>query len=268
MTTVLIIFSVVSCAAAITLGVFWWRLRGEEEARASARALALANGLSGTWPDAHNPFEPAPFEPADTDSRLDPLSQFAPESAATTSEDVRTRPPAMFASAGDIVDAPNGSPQLGSPRLGTFAIGAGLMIAAVLMLWLVGSLIGSLGARSSAPRTATAAAAQTAPLELLSLRQTHEGDQLVITGLVRNPQTNVRQERLTAVVFFFDTQGSFLSSARVPLDFRTLAPGDESPFRIALSSPANVGRYRVSFRHEEGAVVPHVDLRGEKASGT
>jgi hypothetical protein len=71
----------------------------------------------------------------------------------------------------------------------------------------------------------------------------------------------VPQERLTAVVFFFDGQGGFLSSTRAPLDYRALAPGEESPFQLSAPAPPGVARYRVSFRRDEGAVVPHVDRR-------
>ena len=84
---------------------------------------------------------------------------------------------------------------------------------------------------------------------------------LTISGLVRNPRGGVPQERLTAVVFFFDGQGGFLSSTRAPLDYRALAPGDESPFQLSAPAPPGVARYRVSFRRDEGAVVPHVDRR-------
>ena len=45
------------------------------------------------------------------------------------------------------------------------------------------------------------------------------------------------------------------------MDFVKLAGGDESPFVVSLDAPANVARYRVSFRTDEG-LVPHIDRRG------
>ncbi len=103
--------------------------------------------------------------------------------------------------------------------------------------------------------------AVTTALELMSLRQEMQDGTLTISGLVRNPRGGVPQERLTAVVFFFDGQGGFLSSTRAPLDYRALAPGEESPFQLSAPAPAGVARYRVSFRRDEGAIVPHVDRR-------
>ena len=61
-----------------------------------------------------------------------------------------------------------------------------------------------------------------------------------------------------------DRSGTFAGSGRAPLDFTTLDPGDESPFVVTLPNAAGVGRYRVSFRTEDGAV-RHVDRRAEQA---
>jgi hypothetical protein len=69
-------------------------------------------------------------------------------------------------------------------------------------------------------------------------------------------------ERLTAVVFLFDQQGGFVTSAKADVDFTKLAPGDESPFVISIDAPATVARYRVSFR-TQGGIVPHIDRRGQ-----
>jgi hypothetical protein len=68
-------------------------------------------------------------------------------------------------------------------------------------------------------------------------------------------------ERLSAVVFLFDQQGTFITSAKAPVDFIKLGAGDESPFVVSLDAPSNVARYRVSFRTDDG-IVPHIDRRG------
>jgi hypothetical protein len=81
-----------------------------------------------------------------------------------------------------------------------------------------------------------------------------------VSGLVRNPEGGLLVERLTAVAFLFDGEGALLSSARAPVDFLKLAPGDDTPFVVALPAPPNAVRYRVSFRTDAGSV-PHVDRR-------
>jgi hypothetical protein len=65
---------------------------------------------------------------------------------------------------------------------------------------------------------------------------------------------------VNVVVFVFDRRGAFITSLQGPLDFRTLAAGDESPFVVSLDHIADVGRYRVSFRADD-QIVPHVDRR-------
>jgi type II secretory pathway pseudopilin PulG len=147
---------------------------------------------------------------------------------------------------------------------------AAVMIGAVIAFWTIGRLMepttdraGTVAARAGAG----ANGAVTSALELMSLRQEMTDGTLTISGLVRNPRGGVPQERLTAVVFFFDGQGGFLSSTRAPLDYRALAPGEESPFQLSAPAPAGVARYRVSFRRDEGAVVPHVDRRQQVQQG-
>jgi hypothetical protein len=54
-------------------------------------------------------------------------------------------------------------------------------------------------------------------------------------------------------------------SGRAPLEFATIAAGDESPFRVTVPGVKDVGRYRVSFRTDTG-VVRHVDRRSGAAS--
>jgi hypothetical protein len=103
----------------------------------------------------------------------------------------------------------------------------------------------------------------TSPLELVSMRHERRGTRLAVTGLVRNPVAGAPVERLAAVVFLFDQQGGFISSARANVDFLKLTPGDESPFVIDVEAPSNVTRYRVSFRNDTG-IVPHVDRRGQQ----
>ena len=107
--------------------------------------------------------------------------------------------------------------------------------------------------------------AQSAPLELLSLRHTQQDGRLVITGLVQNPRSGAPLNRVVATAFVFDAGGTLLASGRAPLDFSTLAAGDESPFVLTVPVEGTVARYRVGFRSEDGRVIAHVDRR---ATGT
>jgi hypothetical protein len=87
---------------------------------------------------------------------------------------------------------------------------------------------------------------------------THErdADSLTVRGVVRNPGPSVRG--LTAVVFLFDREGTFLTSGRTTID--QLPRGGESPFSVTIPRASDVGRYRVSFRMND-RIVPHIDRR-------
>ena len=93
----------------------------------------------------------------------------------------------------------------------------------------------------------------------VSMRPERTGDALIVTGLVRNTG-RAPAKGLTAVVFAFDRGGNFLASGRAPVDFVTLGPGDDSPFRVTVPQVGDIGRYRVSFRSGD-RIVPHVDTR-------
>ena len=112
---------------------------------------------------------------------------------------------------------------------------------------------------SAEERQSAAAGHSTPALELLSMRHTRTGDGLTVTGLVRN-QSAADTASITAVVFVFDRDGGFVASGRAPLEFGSVARGDESPFKVTIPDVKDVGRYRVSFRTPAG-IVPHVDRR-------
>ena len=110
------------------------------------------------------------------------------------------------------------------------------------------------------------AAAPVAPLELLSLKHTQEGNTLTVTGSVRNPRTGAPQAQVFATAVLFGSDGNFLTSGRAALDFTSLAPGDESPFVIAVPVNGTVARYRVGFRAPDGSVIAHVDRRADSTA--
>ena len=132
------------------------------------------------------------------------------------------------------------------------AIGFGMAVAIIVLIAMTGDR------HDAAPAPVTPAdTAQS--LELLSMRHERAGEALTVTGLVRNPGAPAPGTNM-AVVLAFDRQGTFVASGRAPLEFATIAAGDESPFRVTVPGVKDVGRYRVSFRTESG-VVRHVDRR-------
>ena len=112
---------------------------------------------------------------------------------------------------------------------------------------------------SAEERQSVSAEQATPALELLSMRHTRTPEGLTVTGLVRN-QSGADTASITAVVFVFDHDGGFVASGRAPLEFGSVARGDESPFKVTIPDVKDVGRYRVSFRSPAG-IVPHVDRR-------
>jgi len=139
---------------------------------------------------------------------------------------------------------------------GLFKLGVGLAMLVIVVV--VFAMLGATRSSGTAARSAVASM-KSPSLELLSMRHVREGDGLTVTGLVRNGGSG-SADKLIAVVFAFDRSGNFLASGRAPIDFLSLSPGDESPFKVSVPNAGEVGRYRVSFRTEAG-VVKHVDRR-------
>ncbi len=265
----------ISLVVALVFGVAAWRLARDNRARSAARVAALAASVRETDSRVARPAPrpvSAPVSAEDDDlpaswtfpSRVTPLVA-APRTHARAQElairsepaaeasldytDVRTGRTAemrdSFLSGGEIGVRANRS-----QRSLAVAATALLILLAGAGMWMVFDAAD--GARSAA----------TAPLELVSLRHERQGSKLAVSGLVRNPVAGPPVDRLSAVVFLFDQNGTFVTSAQSSVDFLKLAPGDESPFVIQLDAPASVTRYRVSFR-TDGGVVPHVDRRGQ-----
>jgi hypothetical protein len=137
-------------------------------------------------------------------------------------------------------------------------LGVGFAMAVLVIV-----LIAMSGDRRSTdaeePQTVASAQPATPALELLSMRHARTGDGLTVTGLVRN-RGAADAAAVMAVVFVFDRDGGFVASGRAPLEFGSVARGDESPFKVTIPDVKDVGRYRVSFRTDAG-IVPHVDRR-------
>jgi hypothetical protein len=136
-------------------------------------------------------------------------------------------------------------------------VGVGFAMA-VLVIVLI-AMSGNRHAPAPDQARASARTESTQSLELLSMRHVRAGDNLTVTGLVRNGGA-AASEKIAAVVFVFDREGGFVASGRAPLEFSAIAHGDESPFQVTIPDVKDVGRYRVSFRTEAG-ILPHVDRR-------
>lgn len=282
MELILLGITAVSLVVALVMSTTVWRLNRAERTRSDARVAAL-NAAAG---EDHVPVpipQPQPFveaalpaEPvAVNESRSTPpwttarVSNFS--ATKTRGSDVVIRPaltggdfPVEKSPLNDNFLGGSGAPAPTDDRQKGLAIAA-----AVLFVIVVGGGYWTVfGSRTPVAAAATLSAAP-APLELVSLRHERRAGRLAVSGLVRNPVAGSPVSKLTAVVFLFDQQGGFISSAKSDIDFVTLSPGDESPFVIAVDAPASVARYRVSFRTDSG-VVPHVDRRGQEplAQGT
>jgi hypothetical protein len=266
MDTLLVIVTLVSLALALGMSVICWHLVREERRRSAARLEALdfddgAAGIGGSgatgWQDSPlNGASPrGPAEPGYRAARAPVAAgQMARAGAEPAAElPLRRGPDELFSSTQDRETD-------GGRRFAVLAA-----VALVMFAGLGGGYL-LLGGRSAGGPGAAAAHQQPAaeaPLDLLSLRHGRNGQDLVISGLVRNPRAGAPLLRVSAVAFLLDRNGAFLSSVRAPLDFTALRPGDESPFVITVpaASAAPVARYRISFRTEQGEVLAHVDRR-------
>jgi hypothetical protein len=144
-----------------------------------------------------------------------------------------------------------------APARRRLAFPVGLAVAAAVI-----ALLGVAATNDGSPDLAGGGSDTPMPLELVRLQHERSGDRLSISGVVRNPTSGRSIADTDVVVTAFDRAGALVTSITGPLDFRTLEPGDESAFTIALDEAAAVGRYRVSFR-SDARVVPHVDRRGD-----
>ena len=145
-----------------------------------------------------------------------------------------------------------------------FYVGAGaLTVAALIALsfgWAFSS--GPAPAEETTASISTGAPAQAAPLALLALQHEQSPDgTLVISGVVRNPSEAAARQKLFAAASLVDAGGALVATARAPLDFTVLAPGEESPFVVRVTGASGVARYRIGFRDAGGASVAHLDKR-------
>lgn len=270
MDVVLLAITVVSLIVAAIMSGVAWRLGRDHRAHAAARVAALsaaAMEVDPTVRPSSTPLVEANSEPVAVGESRSP-APWTPVRVSSFSTGPRTA--AGAAARPHVVDDLPLAHAIGEGFLGSAVSsshGAGrqrplAMAALVLVAVAIGAGSWLFFGGSPSRSHAASAPSDTAPLELVSLRHERQGGRLSVTGLIRNPTAGTAIDALSAIVFLFDQQGAFITSARAGVDFQKLAPGEESPFVIALDAPASVARYRVSFRNDAG-VVPHIDRRGE-----
>lgn len=219
-------------ALAIGMAVFAWRLLRSDRERTDARAEMLRQLA----------FEPEPV----LNERAFQSPTFTPIEPAFGATVDRTPP--------------------SSRRL--MAVG----VVVVFMAVGAASVYGLYGGNGSSPDSDGGGAAgrrgEIVPLELVSLSHRTEGGDFVVAGLVQNPADGKPAPSVMAVVYVFNASGEYFASGKAALEFGPLAPGAESPFAVRLPRAAGVTRFRVGFRNQDGAVVAHVDRRGQLLDGT
>jgi len=254
MDTVLIAVTLVSLGLAGAMGVIVAKLLREERLRSDARVAALNERAADPAP-AVAAVATRRQPPAATASiSREPMRELKREVGF---DDLQIRPVAAVPVADIFAEPERSSPW-------------GRRFAVIGVLGAVGGLIlFSVALRRVAPVVTPAAAtvaqrgaaAAAAPLELVALHHSQERDKLTISGLVQNPKTGAPLTRITATAVVFGPDGTFVAGGKAPLDYTSLAAGDESPFVVTVPVRGAVARYRVGFRAEDGTVLSHVDRR-------
>jgi hypothetical protein len=262
MDTVLISVTLISLGLAGAMGVLVAKLLRDERKRSDARMETLIELASEAPEPAATPPLVARAGARRIAARPAPTAAPAPAtrvSRAPALDDFEIRPSGTVAVA-DIFAEPTRTSPWGR-RLAVIGV------LATLASGLFAVLTFQNGEPGVGPAPATArGVTPAAPLELVSLRHAQDGDTLTITGLVQNPKAGSPLTRITVTAVALAPDGTLLASGNAPLDYTSLAAGEESPFVITVPVRGAVARYRVGFRSEDGSVVAHVDRRAADVS--
>jgi hypothetical protein len=274
MDILLLALTIMSLLVAAAMTAVAWKLKRDARRRSDARVAVLEALAFGDARDEEAVEPPAAFRATEADVDAAPAPA-RPSWDGVLGSHAGRRPPPLDRDEAEVTAAPAAmfvpvvrtSP--GARRAAVLAAVAIVMIAGVSAAYLVRGDFSWPAFPAMAGASAAASDAVT-PLELLSLRHDVAGPgQFTVTGLVQNPQQGRAVAGLVAVVYLFDGQGRFLASGRAPLESAALRPGDEAPFVVTIpATTEEVTRYRVGFRLEDGAVVAHVDRRGQAPANT
>lgn len=237
---------------AIGLTIVLLRLVRQERQRSEARVAALVT-LAGR-PAAT--FDEPPV-------RLQPRRAARPAPVRLSAADVEIFRDAAVPAAAPLSPHDLFEPRSSGTRNTLLYIGAGAIVMASLVAMGFGwALSPATPTTETSASIAAPAAAIAQPLALVSLRHEQGTDgTLVISGVVQNPAGSIARERIFAAASLLDREGVLVASARAPLDFTTLAAGDESPFVVRITGASGVARYRIGFRDADGSAIPHIDRR-------
>jgi len=104
-------------------------------------------------------------------------------------------------------------------------------------------------------------------MELIAMNHRHQGDELIIEGVIKNI-SHETLEGVSVVVTFYDREeDKFLTTSSAPIEYTLLAPDEESPFKVEtieniLSDKSKkIGRFKVTFKSSSGAQVKYNDTR-------
>jgi hypothetical protein len=206
-------------------------------------------------PRATNPQPAAASDPPRRELRLNAaeIEIFRDASSPPLSADVSlSAAPSLFEPA-----VPRGRSSL------AYIAAAAVAVAGVLALALGWAFsVSEAPAEETTATISRPAPAAPAPLALLALRHEQGADgTLVISGIVRNPAESVARQKLFAAASLVDAGGTVVATARAPLDFTLLGPGEESPFVVRVTGAGNIARYRIGFRDADGGPISHIDRR-------
>lgn len=273
MDTLLIVVTGVSLALAVVMGILLARLLRVERRRSDARVQLLEDLAAGTAGRsvASTPAtattrarlgSETPLPQDDTPAFLRPSSPHVSQAYSRPGQPADDLPlhdtsPGMLPRHELFQEITEASPVR---RHFAGIAGVAAMLAIAILGWTQVH-----GRDATPPAQSTIAAASSSPsLELLSLRHSREGNTLTVAGLVQNSGGSAPLSNVQATVFVFGTTGTLITSGRAPIDFTSLAPGEESPFVIRVPVSGNVARYRVGFRGADDRVLAHVDRRTDQ----
>ena len=264
----LLIVTLSSIALAAIMSVIAWRLATEERRRSEARIAALSAEIHAPAAQARvaSSAPRGPARRAEIGIRAEPPRLAAvpqPRPAPQWDADLPLRPAEPVRGGANLFahDQPSApGRRFAFMAVVVLAVGSVLFAAAAYRR---GGESKPAPVRAAQPATGDnriEAAAQPTPLELVALGHERDGDRLVVRGVIRSVAGGSAPDRLTAVVFAFNADGGFVTSARAPLDAGALRSAGETAFAVSVPDSAAARRYRVSFRSGD-RIVPHVDRR-------
>jgi hypothetical protein len=263
MDTILMAVTALSLAMAAGMGAMLIRVLRLERRRSDAR-VELLEELAAARPEprpaAAPPSRPTVPRPAPQRARVqNPIREMLARSRGI--EDFELRPAAQRTVAGPDIFEEHEAPSAWPRRFAVIGV-----MAAVLFVVVAGWRTLGSSAHENSPATQSAQQSQTTTpsLELLSLQHAQQDGTLVISGLVQNPRGSAPLAGVQATVVLFDANGGTLATNRAPIDFTTLAPGDESSFVVRIPAAGAVSRYRVGFRGGDDRILAHVDRRNNE----